>query len=121
MNTRELLELAAKAAGLQNHTWDGHSMREQAVHGVPHCGHTGDAWNSLDDDGDALRLAVKFNFDIRFDMLEEGATVLVAGQWDDAPNGAQQLFGDDVYKATRLAITEAAAEFTKANALVYIG
>lgn len=51
---RELLELVARAAGLEISIWD--------FSGVPHVMRKGDAqsfaWNPLADDGDALRLAV---------------------------------------------------------------
>ena len=48
---RELLEKAAKAAGMKPETWfDGHNDEGRE---------TGDYWNPLTDDGDALRLAVK--------------------------------------------------------------
>lgn len=66
MNDRELLQLAAKAAGYDVvfvHD-DKISMRRDAVingrrQGMKH-------WNSITDDGDALRLAVKlFMFDTR--------------------------------------------------------
>ena len=46
---RELLELAAKAAGYEYHSPAGYIV----VDGIP------GNWNPLEDDGDALRLAVK--------------------------------------------------------------
>ena len=48
MNDKELLELAAKAAGVED---------EMLLFGW---------WNPLTDDGDALRLAVTLNIDIEF-------------------------------------------------------
>lgn len=53
MTDRELLELAAKAAGkdIDPHRYDpddGFAIRHTAIF-----------WNPIDDDGDALRLAVK--------------------------------------------------------------
>lgn len=55
MNDRELLELAAKAAGVQIATWSncqagGFQTQDSAQ---------GKFWNPLTDDGDAFRLAVR--------------------------------------------------------------
>lgn len=64
---RELLELASKAAGLSNHVYvdDISGMCEPKVHGVPHCGYNfASAFNPLDSDGDALRLAIKIGLSI---------------------------------------------------------
>ena len=57
MNDRELLELAAKAAGVEIIFYDTHSKKDV-------CAKKDDFgpdryWNPLIDDGDALRLAVK--------------------------------------------------------------
>lgn len=54
MNDRELLELAAKAAGISPATFD----RRDVGWYQPDKGTTG-PWDPLTDDGDALRLAVK--------------------------------------------------------------
>ena len=66
MNDRELLEAAAKAAGLKLNTWPGeHFVRAD---------HSGLAvawnprWNPLTDDGDALRLAAELNIDIEMGL-----------------------------------------------------
>lgn len=60
---RELLELAAKAAGLR-FVWD----HDEHLHGP--CIIDGDGfpeeWNPLDDDGDALRLAATLGIDIEW-------------------------------------------------------
>jgi len=80
---RTLLELAAKAAGID--------MQQ-------HCG-----WHPLYDDGDALRLAVKFLFEI--DMGRGCIAIRHA-------SGIKVLeaFNNDPYAATRRAIVRAAAE-----------
>ncbi|MDQ0035879.1 hypothetical protein J2W30_003647 [Variovorax boronicumulans] len=59
---RELLERAAKAARLTWLCWDDarHGMK---MHPGQACG---SRWNPLDDDGDALRLAVKLHINIGF-------------------------------------------------------
>lgn len=87
MTERELLELAAKAAGLDYRHEDGEIRY-------------GDAsmkWNPLTNDGAALRLAVKLRIEVR-------PVYMWKGPWDDG--GALQ----DPYAATRLAIVRAAAE-----------
>lgn len=88
MNDRELLELAAKAAGIE---WDEFTL---------------DCWNPLISDGDALRLAVKLK--MRVDI---GGSVVVAFITDDAQH--HEDFTDSHYSATRRAIVRAAAEIGK--------
>lgn len=61
---RELLELAAKAYGLEG--WEWHEDM-QAMRSPPKATSYGEAhayWNSRTDDGDALRLAVKLGISI---------------------------------------------------------
>jgi len=93
MTDRELLELAAKAAGLSHP--DGWDWIRNPL---------GYSWNPLEDDGDALRLAVKM--EIRIDW---GAFDVVALEFNtDAV--AREAKGTDPYAATRRAIVRAAAE-----------
>ena len=95
MNDRELLELAAKAAG---HAID----RIDAMHDPEDWA----CWNPLEDDGDALRLAVKLHLDISVDI--DGA--LVETQMKDESAWASEFAHDgDLYAATRRAIVRAAA------------
>lgn len=62
MTNRELLELAAKAAGVPNHElYD--TIGDNG--GVEKHG-----WNPLDDDGEALRLAVRLK--IRVEWIDDG-------------------------------------------------
>lgn len=97
---RQLLERAAKAAGL-NVRW--------YIAGFVHVGSDGlDAgwWNPLTDDGDALRLAVKLGMSVVFGAnyvvvrLEQIPTVNNAG---------------DPYAPTRRAIVRAAAAIAPSN------
>jgi hypothetical protein len=96
MTDKELLELAAKAAGID---WaDGHEstgLRDQ----------NGKVWNPLTDDGDALRLAVKaLNWPHGGRAFDNAVSAMYAvGQLPKDP-----------YAATRRAITRAAAEIGKA-------
>jgi hypothetical protein len=104
MNDRELLELAAKAAGIEVHTIED-------ADGVVHW----DGWNPLTDDGDALRLAVT----CRLTVCPDGhATVSASEAWRDRdPNGVfvTQSVREcgDKHAATRRAIVRAAAEIGK--------
>ena len=95
MNDRELLELAARAAG---HAID----RIDAMHDPEDWA----CWNPLEDDGDALRLAVKLHLDISVDI--DGA--LVEMQMKDESAWVSEFAHDgDLYAATRRAIVRAAA------------
>jgi hypothetical protein len=62
---KELLELAAKAAGLRVKTWDGHTGPMCAIDDVQH----GRMWMPLIDDGDALRLAVELLIQVIQDRM----------------------------------------------------
>ena len=99
-NDRELLELAAKAAG------------ETLPHPVARVTHDRGCapklWNPLTDDGDALRLAVKLNLKVMIRLLGAG----VCSQ-DGKLNVSE--YGEDPYAATRRAIVRAAAEIGKAT------
>ncbi len=99
MSDKELLEMAAKAAGIKA-VW----MPEYDADNTPSGGDfsaDGAEWNPLSDDGDALRLAVALRMDIRIYGTDVrvfccGVTVL------EGP--------PDFYAATRRAIVRAAAE-----------
>jgi hypothetical protein len=115
---RELLELAAKAAGMNVFTgeWpegqDGWFFCMQ--HGLPgmhfapadNRAHSVGPWRPLTDDGDALRLAVMLRMDIAH--FEQPVRVNVNG-YDDCC----EPIGTNTYAATRRAIVRAAAEVGK--------
>ena len=106
MTDRELLELAAKAAGIElkwHHSGECAYARRNGEYWA--------VWNPRDDDGDALRLAVALNMDIRYALYDSSAAVFVGGRWDGAPEAVHELFeGRKSYTATRRAIVRAAAE-----------
>ena len=93
-NDRKLLEQAAKAAGIGPrrlpHAWPNRFDDDQ--------------WNPLTDDGDALRLAVKFSLDIIKFNKSVGVKI------DPMSEYIFEDYGDDPYAATRRAIVRAAAE-----------
>lgn len=101
---KELLELAAKAVGY---------ARMKYFDDTPYI--SGDIngddflpWNPLEDDGDALRLAVKLRIDIRlFDRTNSDHMDCLV---DRLGRGFGESRGSDPYAATRRAIVRAAAE-----------
>lgn len=107
MNDRELLELAARAAGVKArwfrvNQWrqvDGYKMQtgQEDVFGTHHS----KPWNPLTDDGDALRLAVSTDLHKRLHEILTGPAYRA-----DALSYGEQC-------ATRRAITRAAAEIGK--------
>lgn len=104
----ELLELAAKAAGVDptpRHVWL-HKPPFGFTAVYPAClVHEGKTWIPLTDDGDALRLATKLY--LMVDIRDDGAHTFVLG---DYGLNTDELHGDDSGAATRRAIVRAAAE-----------
>lgn len=109
--TREDFEMAAKAAGLSVKTWDGHTGTMCAIDDDHH----GKMWNPPDNDGEALRLAVKLPLHILHN--DPGEPVL----WVSAVLNKRGLHGvaefqDEAQRteATRHAIFRAAIAIGKA-------
>lgn len=115
MTDKELLEMAAKAAGIQivgevdkmicqpDHRTGGFIIRNDR--GGDSC------WNPLTDDGDALRLAVNLNLSI-----STGPCVVKCNSISGALRGnfiEEDSIYQDKYAATRRAIVRAAAEIGK--------
>jgi len=102
MTDRELLELAAKAAGIEWLAFNESAEKRMYVHSL---GAPGDArfWDPLHDDGDALRLAVRLRFEVDVYYGE-----VASGEEGDR---RQTLIGDDTDRcaATRRAIVRSAA------------
>lgn len=101
----ELLKLAAKAAGLDVHQGSGWES-EYLFLSLPRPSSPLVAnvrWNPLDDDGDALRLAVK----LAAKISHTTDSVLVS--IDGIVRSVRSYYGDP-YAATRRAIVRAAAE-----------
>lgn len=101
MNDRQLLEFAAKAAEIEVY-WceldNCHWLIDDSDSFVP-----------LDNDGDALRLAVKLH--LKIDVMPWGT---IATKWDESmPIDNAIRHNDDPYAATRKAIVRAAAEIGK--------
>lgn len=106
MTDRELLELAAKAAGIEQ----GADRADCGISTTLPDGRHGHLprWNPLEDDGDALRLVVKLG--LRVYTPEDGDDMAVVRDYSGLH---VQEIGDDHNKITRRAITRAAAEIGK--------
>lgn len=115
MTDRELLELAAKAAGYELYFVEvninnGPDNAFYFPHDYDH------EWNPLDDDGDALRLAVKLNLRLEIwyqDFMHDNEESTV--EWSDSRGFDRKLSekGPDQYAATRRAIVRAAASIAQ--------
>jgi len=112
---RELLELAAKAAGV-----DVRSDVEKFIV-QPNYEHIGgfivrndkggdSCWNPLRDDGDALRLAVKLGLVVAAHKRHAIVSLPYEGE-----ALCHELYGSAPYAATRRAIVRAAAAIAKAE------
>lgn len=112
MTDRELLELAAKAAGLKidrspyNGGGSGNTGFDMMGNAVLDWDNN-ERWNPLTDDGDALRLAVKLNMEL---VVPNGGKDVYAGR---LLLDAFEPVNDDAYAATRRAIVRAAAAIGK--------
>lgn len=118
MTDRELLEAAARAAGLTG-DWSVQRCSRKSGVNTPiegffirnARGGYGKLWTPLTDDGDALRLAVKLRLDIfnyyppEFEQDSVRASHMLGSEYGSAEEEA----GTDPYAATRRAIVRAAA------------
>ncbi|WP_024718060.1 hypothetical protein [Pseudomonas putida] len=115
LTDRELLELAAKAVGLDtNHKWNAQrmDMNPPVISLVAHRGGelVSTAWNPLRRDADALRLAVDLSLQVK--PSETG--VDVCDEFGHEIWCAYTEANSCHYEMTRRAITCAAAEIGKA-------
>lgn len=106
MTDRELLELAAKAAGITGH-WSDFAPGIVGT-GINSCDFP---WNPLQSDTHALRLAVKLR--LRFSSVCNAGDQAIASATDFDTSACIEDHKDDPYAATRRAIVRAAAEIGK--------
>lgn len=108
MTDKELLTLAAKAAGIQ------YTEREGVMYVVASLVHSRE-WNPLTDDGDAFRLAVKLSLTVEVGH-DKYSDVWAYPNKDTKRDKvrATEPFDGDPLAATRLAIVRAAAEIGRA-------
>ena len=112
MSDKELLELAATKAGIKLAQGYGQPPEKCLFYtDTEGCCHD---WSPLDDDGDALRLAVKLGMNIALIPPSYRESFCeVAASFDESgwPNvRTNEPHGSDPYAATRRAIVRAAAE-----------
>jgi hypothetical protein len=103
---RELLQLAAKAAGLRGVATDLIPMGRLAFRVLPGDG-SFHYWDPLTDDGDALRLAAKLGMVVVGDPYGDTGVTVQAGELRDT--GVYEPSNGDRFAATRRAIVRAAA------------
>jgi hypothetical protein len=109
MTDRELLELAAKATGIE--LYISVSRYTKTTKYFSRKGGFQNPWNPLEYDGDALRLAVKLG------LLVHGSDSpsTVWCQVGECPDAFLEAAKPDPYAATRRAITRAAAEIGRSD------
>ena len=107
MDDRELLELAAKAAGIK-HPGGEHCINGPAVWDCEALRW----WRPLTDDGDALRLAVKLMLSVTIGPCEVQAVSISGALRGELPK--EDAIYQDMGIATRRAIVRAAAEIGRA-------
>lgn len=119
MSDRELLLLAAKAAGISDAVYSDGVLRDMYD---PRDGQAGievnhqdslwkslaldGVWNPLTDDGDAFRLACSLRLDISF---LEGFEQIIVDDYHGS-NRAEEDYQPDMAAASRRAVVRAAAE-----------
>ena len=108
----EELELVAKLVGLK--VWRGSWPQDDMIFAAPlnpspSSVITGVEWNPRDDDGDALRLAVKLGMAVSVEYQSGSTSVL----WGPPMGAVREWHGTDPFIATRRAIVRAAAEMGK--------
>lgn len=106
MEDKELLKMAAKAAGIVSLRW-GIDCPERQINGEGQF--IGATWNPLEDDGDALRLAVKL--EMRLSLLTQEISAQVESRTDSLT--ARMIVAGDPMIAARRAIVSAAAEIAR--------
>lgn len=100
MTDKELLELAAKAAGINGGWHEGSNMFWTGFM----------SWDPLRRDDHALRLAVKLRLCMSY---EDDGQVVDVWHYDTCDNSTEEFHGGDPCAATRRAIVRAAAEIGK--------
>lgn len=98
MEDKELIELAAKAAGVTG-TWHRSGF-------VAYSGWCRSVFDPQNDDGDALRLAVKLSMSLEKVVSSRGSAWI-------ADHRAEEVVGTDSSATARRAITRAAAKIGK--------
>ena len=114
MTDRELLEKAAKAAGINliPYTWNKGTGWDYEGFTLAGAGPDPDEWDPLEDDGDALRLAVKLGIRIATDK-HASAEYHNARAYCPEHQMMVEPMASDPYAAARRAIVRAAAAMVR--------
>ena len=107
---RELLELAAKAAGLEITRWDSYWCPIISDEKGYKCG-----WNPLRFDSDAFRLVVKLGIDVVVSVSRPARSAACPPNQIGTEHYVEEDHGNDAYAATRRAIVRAAAEIGRST------
>jgi hypothetical protein len=111
MSDRQLLEDAAKAAGIKL-VFGPYGVPRDCTGMAPAMNMlSAEVWNPIDDDGDALRLAVALGISVS----QEKRNGCVFCDANEGKVTADEEFGTDPYAATRRAIVRAAAEIGRSK------
>lgn len=110
MSDRELLEAAAKAAGIVGEVDEFYLRLGDSVPILGINNETG-AWFPLTDDGDALRLAVQLGLSVQvcYDSVQPLPWLRVTTRCQRWEHAMTDEYAADPYAATRRAIVRAAA------------
>lgn len=111
MDDKELLTLAAKAAGIRQ-VWVETSLISEWVL-LDSDNKEIFSWNPLTDDGDALRLAVKLLIELNHNHFQQTVDAYYSPDFSQKTIKLTEDYGNDPYAATRRAVTRAAAEIGK--------
>ena len=119
MTDKELLELAAKAAGIPVYESTDGTIQNRPILVFTSGGAMGTMpyevwWNPLIEDGQALKLAVKLGITIGPECDDVVGKSLVRVSWLNRTHSLGEYGNGDPYAATRRAIVRAAAEIGKA-------
>ena len=119
MTDRELIELAAKAAGIEVYESTDGTAQNRPVLAYSAGGGMGtmpyeEQWNPLRDNHQAFRLAVKLRLLI---LPNTGGTSITVDSYTEIQEATERVVGDPC-AATRRAIVRAAAEILKASSNV---
>lgn len=106
MTDQELLKMAAKAAGAKSINCPRFTSHRWIIEKAPRYWV---GWNPLEDDGDALRLAVKLGMEVYIDTHPEGCECTEVKTFAPHPDWIIINHDGDPLAATRRAIVRAAA------------
>lgn len=110
MSDKKLLELAAKAVGIKITWCDGLPRNTTGFHPSKNI-YAASFWNPLEDDGDALRMAIKLGLTLH--VFHSGPIFVGQSITPFTELEIEESAGKDPYAATRRAIVRAAAEIGK--------